>query len=494
MDEYTPKYLPGFEPDDIKPLVDSFFDVINRVFPDKVVVRNEWNHQWDNAANMLCRKLGYINGKDFLEAYGYRITDVKSNTIPITESIQIQVSDASPKSLHRFVPEEYNVNPKAVKISKKKWPVIIASFLIAVIVIASYLCFENGNFSFEKKSVSFTSKQEMIDTVKGVYSHYYKGKITSQIIVTENEVTHSRIIVAQQSDILNGIDSDITYEIWVWNYEIGTFESRAGLYTVLSNGNIEYDNDVYVQDKKKIIPLNAEETVDYFNNSLTHVTDLVDVFDDTLTFFDGLESTTIEEIQMQEKKYIEQERIIQNEIDFLNMYAPNQYYNHSWNYYEEYLNGLIPSIKSLQNLNPNGDEYYDGAEIYAVLMEASETILNKAEFEKVLSECNSDDSKMRYATETAETAIKFTNVEIEHNSSYTVCTGTVTNVGQHLYRFVTIKGGFTDSNGKVVDTDDTYAVGKEGLSPGESCTFRMSVPRNISIKKCAITIIDYDME
>lgn len=68
----------------------------------------------------------------------------------------------------------------------------------------------------------------------------------------------------------------------------------------------------------------------------------------------------------------------------------------------------------------------------------------------------------------------------------------MTNNGKKTYRFVTIKGAFKDSSGTVVDTDSTYAVGSEGLAPGESKSFRMSVSEDSTIEDCSITITDYD--
>ena len=90
----------------------------------------------------------------------------------------------------------------------------------------------------------------------------------------------------------------------------------------------------------------------------------------------------------------------------------------------------------------------------------------------------------------SSTNLKFTNVTVTHNSSYTVATGTVTNNGTKKVTFVKIKGAFTNSAGTTLDTDWTYAVGSEGLDPGESTTFRMSVSKNSSIKNCKISIID----
>lgn len=104
-------------------------------------------------------------------------------------------------------------------------------------------------------------------------------------------------------------------------------------------------------------------------------------------------------------------------------------------------------------------------------------------YHKTLSEATAADP---------EDDLRFSNIEIEHNSSYTVVTGKVTNTGSTTYTFVKIKGAFKTSSGSTVDTDWTYAVGSEGLSPGESVTFRMSVPKDRTITKCSISIIDYD--
>lgn len=97
-----------------------------------------------------------------------------------------------------------------------------------------------------------------------------------------------------------------------------------------------------------------------------------------------------------------------------------------------------------------------------------------------------------YTPELAKTVLNFSNISITHNSSYTVCTGTITNNGTKTYSFVEVKGKFQDSYGTVIDTDWTYAVGSEGLAPNESKTFRLSVDKNYSIDKCEMEIIDYN--
>ena len=50
---------------------------------------------------------------------------------------------------------------------------------------------------------------------------------------------------------------------------------------------------------------------------------------------------------------------------------------------------------------------------------------------------------------------------------------------------------YQSRTGKVIDTDWTYAVGSEGLGPGESCKWKMSVEKDLSIKDCDVSIMDY---
>lgn len=82
-----------------------------------------------------------------------------------------------------------------------------------------------------------------------------------------------------------------------------------------------------------------------------------------------------------------------------------------------------------------------------------------------------------------------TNVRVTHNSSYTICTGTITNNGTQSVRYIKVRGSFQSSSGSTLDTDWTYAIGLEWLKPGESTTFSMSVSKNTSIKKCSVSII-----
>lgn len=106
----------------------------------------------------------------------------------------------------------------------------------------------------------------------------------------------------------------------------------------------------------------------------------------------------------------------------------------------------------------------------------------------------STSTNSRYTPEKAEDVLEFSDITINRNSSYTVCDATITNNGRKTYSFVEVKGKFKDSSGTILDTDWTYAVGSEGLAPGESATFRLSVKKNLNISKCEFEIIDYNKE
>ena len=94
----------------------------------------------------------------------------------------------------------------------------------------------------------------------------------------------------------------------------------------------------------------------------------------------------------------------------------------------------------------------------------------------------------------AENDLVISSVSLDHGYSMTTVDARITNNGNKTYSFVKVKGSFENSYGTVLDTDWTYAVGAEGLAPGESATFSMYVDLDYSIRNCDFTITDYDYE
>lgn len=73
--------------------------------------------------------------------------------------------------------------------------------------------------------------------------------------------------------------------------------------------------------------------------------------------------------------------------------------------------------------------------------------------------------------ETWESALEITDIYYGQESSRLVYKASVKNNGKKTYKYIKVKGAFLDRNGKTVDTDWTYAVGSEGLRPGEKSSF-----------------------
>ena len=88
--------------------------------------------------------------------------------------------------------------------------------------------------------------------------------------------------------------------------------------------------------------------------------------------------------------------------------------------------------------------------------------------------------------------LKISNVRVYTSGNYTYAEGTVTNNSDTTVKFLEVKGSFKNSYGTVVDTDWTYAVGSEGLAPGESSKWKLSVGKDYSIEECDVSILDYD--
>lgn len=103
-----------------------------------------------------------------------------------------------------------------------------------------------------------------------------------------------------------------------------------------------------------------------------------------------------------------------------------------------------------------------------------------------------DDDANAYTNYVYSYELEISNVTISSNSNYTIAKGTITNNSDQTVSYVKIKGSFETSSGTVIDTDWTYAVGSEGLAPGESCKWEMSVSKDRSIKNCTVTILDFD--
>ena len=144
--------------------------------------------------------------------------------------------------------------------------------------------------------------------------------------------------------------------------------------------------------------------------------------------------------------------------------------------------------------NPSKGTFTIGSDTFIVKKGGRKLQEGNYEYEKggYMSKSDSDSSYSSSSYESAYTALEITTELCYSSGSYTVCRGKVTNNGEKTYKFVEVKGSFKDSSGTVLDTDSTYAVGSEGLEPGESSSFRLSVDKDSKIYYCSVSLLDYD--
>lgn len=76
---------------------------------------------------------------------------------------------------------------------------------------------------------------------------------------------------------------------------------------------------------------------------------------------------------------------------------------------------------------------------------------------------------------------------------YITCEGSVKNNGDVTVSDVKVKIIFKNSSGEVIDTDWTYAVGSEGLAPGESCKWSSMTKDDSRIRTAYVTVLDFDV-
>lgn len=86
--------------------------------------------------------------------------------------------------------------------------------------------------------------------------------------------------------------------------------------------------------------------------------------------------------------------------------------------------------------------------------------------------------------------LNISDVLVYSEYNYTYAEGSLTNNSDSTVKFIKLKGAFKNSSGTVIDTDWTYAVGGEGLGPGESCKWKMHVTKDVNIKECDVSVME----
>lgn len=88
---------------------------------------------------------------------------------------------------------------------------------------------------------------------------------------------------------------------------------------------------------------------------------------------------------------------------------------------------------------------------------------------------------------------KVSVTELKRTSSYDnyLVTGSVKNTTKNTVYFVKVKITLLNNKGEIINTDNTYAVGDEGLKSGESSTFTCYIDKVEGTTKCKASVYDY---
>ena len=92
----------------------------------------------------------------------------------------------------------------------------------------------------------------------------------------------------------------------------------------------------------------------------------------------------------------------------------------------------------------------------------------------------------------SDLGLEVTRLYLSSTGNYYYAEGTVKNNSSSTVSYVKVKCAFMDNSGNVIDTNWTYAVGSEGLAPGESKKWEMMVSYDRKIDKCRATILYFN--
>jgi hypothetical protein len=115
---------------------------------------------------------------------------------------------------------------------------------------------------------------------------------------------------------------------------------------------------------------------------------------------------------------------------------------------------------------------------------------------RIVKSPDENDSSESNSTTTTTVPTQPESLTLEETSctkgdNYMYAKGYVKNNSDQFLSFIEVKADFIDSSGNIVDTNYTYAVGSEGLSPNSRKSFDIMTPNNDSVTQCQYYIVDY---
>ena len=231
--------------------------------------------------------------------------------------------------------------------------------------------------------------------------------------------------------------------------------------------------------------LTLDEALDYYNN--LNGTELVNITNQELPEIQK-EVEAIEEEQERSRRESLINHIISSEelLEEGNQFAVEGYAKNVIDLGEEGISKYL-TYDEAKSLVESGDYYEWWQENKERVVDPEKEAQWKSEIE-VSNSSSSNASVSTYKT------LELTIDDASTSYGYITVEGSISNPTNNAYSYVELKVKILDTNGKVIDTENTYAVGSETLSPGDTKKWDAMLKADDRADNVEVEIINYKIK
>lgn len=231
--------------------------------------------------------------------------------------------------------------------------------------------------------------------------------------------------------------------------------------------------------------LTLDEALDYYNN--LNGTELVNITNQELPEIQK-EVEAIEEEQERSRGESLINHIISSEelLEEGNQFAVEGYAKNVIDLGEEGISKYL-TYDEAKSLVESGDYYEWWQENKERVVDPEKEAQWKSEIE-VSNSSSSNASVSTYKT------LELTIDDASTSYGYITVEGSISNPTNNAYSYVELKVKILDTNGKVIDTENTYAVGSETLSPGDTKKWDAMFKADDRADNVEVEIVNYKIK
>lgn len=231
--------------------------------------------------------------------------------------------------------------------------------------------------------------------------------------------------------------------------------------------------------------LTLDEALDYYNN--LNGTELVNITNQELPEIQK-KVEAIEEEQERSRRESLINHIISSEelLEEGNQFAVEGYAKNVIDLGEEGISKYL-TYDEAKSLVESGDYYEWWQENKERVVDPEKEAQWKSEIE-VSNSSSSNASVSTYKT------LELTIDDASTSYGYITVEGSISNPTNNAYSYVELKVKILDTNGKVIDTENTYAVGSETLSPGDTKKWDAMFKADDRADNVEVEIVNYKIK